>query len=94
MELGEARHRLIRRQAFNLDASFLQAVEHLRIRAHPLVCARPHDKSLGELVGHVLQVDPGEFVTSRRHQFSTTRSGRTITSRVTSRPSTVTRPKR
>jgi len=63
IELGEARHRLVRLQALDLDASLLQAVEHRGIRAHPLVCACPDDESLRELVGYVLQVHPGELVT-------------------------------
>src|SRR5512132_303021 len=63
IELGEARHRLIRPQALDLDASLFQAVEHLRIRPHPLVSAGPDDQSLGEVVGYVLKVHPGELVT-------------------------------
>src|SRR6476620_6991400 len=62
IELGEPRYRAIRRQALNLDASLLQAVEHLRIRPHPLVRSGPDDQSLGELVGYVLKVHPSELV--------------------------------
>jgi hypothetical protein len=62
VQLGEAPHRAIRRRALDLDASLLQAVEHLRTRPHPLVRAGPDDQSLGELVGHVLEVDPRQFV--------------------------------
>ena len=62
IELGEARHGAVRRQALDLDPSLPQEVEYVRVRPHPLIRTGPDDQPPGELAGHVLQVDPRELV--------------------------------